>query len=94
MVQLIDSKGSAYFEVSGNTDSTGGKAANVKLSKSRAQVVVDYLVKEWEFPKERFVVVGNGPDKPLCDEAKPEEGTTLDDCQASNRSTRVAVLAR
>lgn len=94
MVPLIESNGSAYFEVSGNTDSTGGKAANVKLSKSRAQVVVDYLVKEWEFPKERFVVVGNGPDKPLCDEAKPEEGTTLDDCQASNRSTRVAVLAR
>jgi outer membrane protein OmpA-like peptidoglycan-associated protein len=95
MVPVVESNGSAYFEVSGNTDSTGTRAANAKLSLERAQAVVKYLVTQWEFPAERFVVVGNGPDKPLCDEAKPEgEGLDLDGCRAANRATRVAVLSR
>jgi NitT/TauT family transport system substrate-binding protein len=95
MVPLIENNGSAYFEVSGNTDSTGARAANQRLSQQRAEAVVGYLVKQWDFPRERFVVSGNGPDKPLCDERKPEaEGLSLEDCRAANRSTRVAVLAR
>ena len=94
MAPLIESNGSAYFEVSGNTDSTGSKKTNMKLSKQRAQAVVDYLVKQWEFPRERFVVVGNGPDKPLCNEKKPEDGASVDDCRSMNRQTRVAVLSR
>ena len=94
MVPLIESHGSAYFEVSGNTDSTGSRAANQRLSEQRAQGVVDYLVTQWEFPRERFVVKGNGPTQPLCNEQAPEEGETLEDCRARNRTTRVAVLAR
>ncbi len=95
MVPLIENNGSAYFEVSGNTDSTGSREVNMRLSNARAQAVVDYLVQQWEFPRERFVVVGNGPDKPLCDERKPEsEGLSLDDCRTANRATWVAVLAR
>ncbi len=94
MVPLIENHGSAYFEVSGNTDATGSRAVNQKLSKARAEAVVSYLIEQWEFDRSRFVVVGNGPDKPLCNERQPEEGMTLEDCQALNRSTRVAVLAR
>ncbi len=95
MVPLIENNGSAYFEVSGNTDGTGTRAANVALSKRRAQAVVDYLVAQWEFPKERFVVKGNGPDAPLCNEARPEaDELNLEDCRALNRTTRVAVLVR
>jgi len=94
MVPLIENNGSAYFEVSGNTDSTGSRRVNVKLSEDRAQAVVDYLVTQWEFPKERFVVVGNGPDKPLCNEKKPDEGLDIEACRAANRTTRVAVLSR
>jgi outer membrane protein OmpA-like peptidoglycan-associated protein/ABC-type nitrate/sulfonate/bicarbonate transport system substrate-binding protein len=94
MVPLIENHGSAYFEVSGNTDSTGSRAVNQKLSLQRAEAVVKYLVEQWEFDRSRFRVQGNGPDKPLCNEQAPEEGMSLEDCQAANRTTRVAVLAR
>jgi outer membrane protein OmpA-like peptidoglycan-associated protein/ABC-type nitrate/sulfonate/bicarbonate transport system substrate-binding protein len=94
MVPLIENHGSAYFEVSGNTDSTGNRAQNVRLSQQRANAVVEYLVTQWEFPRERFVVTGNGPDQPLCNEQAPEEGMSIDDCRARNRTTRVGVLQR
>ena len=60
MVPVMDSMGSAYFSVEGNTDSVGGRSGNVTLSKKRAEAVVGYLVTEWEFPRERFVIRGNG----------------------------------
>lgn len=92
MVPFIENNGSAYFEISGNTDSTGNAAINNRLSLARAETVVDYLVKQWEFPRERFKIVGNGSGKPLCNESAPEaEGLTIDACRESNRSTRIAV---
>jgi len=95
MVPFIENNGSAYFEVSGNTDSTGTREVNMRLSKARAEAVVDYLVTQWEFDRARFTAVGNGPDKPLCDESNPSiEGLGLDECRASNRTTRIGVLTR
>jgi NitT/TauT family transport system substrate-binding protein len=95
MVPFIENNGSAYFAVSGNTDSTGSRETNMRISRARAQAVVDYLVSQWEFDKARFQVVGNGPDSPLCNERNPgAEGLSLEDCRAANRSTRVAVLTR
>ncbi len=93
MVPFIENNGSAYFEISGNTDSTGNLAVNNRLSQARAEAVVDYLSKQWEFPRERFKIVGNGPGKPLCDENNPgAEGVDLDACREMNRSTRIAVF--
>ena len=93
MVPFIENNGSAYFEISGNTDSTGNLAINNRLSQARAEAVVDYLSKQWEFPRERFKIVGNGPSKPLCDENNPgSEGVDLDACREMNRSTRIAVF--
>lgn len=93
MVPFIENNGSAYFEISGNTDSTGNAAINNRLSLARAETVVDYLVKQWEFPRERFKIVGNGSGKPLCNESAPEaEGLTIEACRESNRSTRIAVF--
>ncbi len=95
MVPFIENNGSAYFEVSGNTDSTGARDSNMRLSQARAQSVVDYLVKQWDFPAERFKVVGQGPDRPLCDERNPDtENLSLEDCRGLNRTTRVAVFTR
>ncbi|MCL1962081.1 MAG: phosphate ABC transporter substrate-binding/OmpA family protein [Desulfovibrionaceae bacterium] len=94
MVPFIENNGTAYFEVSGNTDSTGSLAANMTLSRARAQAVVDYLATEWEFPRTRFHVIGNGPKAPLCDEGNPQSsGLGLEDCRAANRTTRVAVYS-
>jgi NitT/TauT family transport system substrate-binding protein len=95
MVPFIENNGSAYFTVSGHTDSTGARETNMKLSRARAQAVVDYLVAQWEFDRNRFQVEGNGPDKPICDEGNPSgEGISLEECRGLNRTTRVAVLAR
>ncbi len=95
MVPFIENNGSAYFEVSGNTDSTGARDLNMRLSQARAQSVVNYLVTQWEFDRERFRVFGYGPDRPLCNEANPQaEDMSLEECRAANRATRVAVLTR
>jgi len=95
MVPLIENHGSAYYTVSGNTDSTATRGTNMRLSKERANTVVDYLVTQWEFPRERFIILGNGPDRPLCDEGNPDsEGLDLEECRKMNRTTRVAVHSR
>jgi outer membrane protein OmpA-like peptidoglycan-associated protein/ABC-type amino acid transport substrate-binding protein len=94
MVPFIENNGKAYFEVSGNSDSTGARETNMRLSAARARAVVDYLATQWEFPRERFRIVGNGPDRPLCNEASPgAEGLSLEECRALNRTTRLAVYA-
>ena len=95
MVPVMDSMGSAYFSVEGNSDSTGGRSANVTLSKARAEAVVDYLVAQWEFDRTRFVVKGNGPDKPRCDEGNPAaDEVDLEGCRGMNRRTDVAIYSR
>ncbi|MBS1198513.1 MAG: OmpA/MotB domain protein [Proteobacteria bacterium] len=95
MVPFIENNGSAYFEISGNTDAVGSHEMNVRLSYARAQAVVKYLAEQWELPTARFKIVGNGPDRPLCNEANPAgESMSLEDCRALNRTTRIGVFAR
>ena len=95
MVPFIENNGGAYFELSGNSDAVGSRDLNVRLSLARATAVVNYLNEQWEFPKARFKIVGNGPDKPLCNEANPSsDGLTLEECRALNRTTRIAVFSR
>ncbi len=95
MVPFIENNGSAYFELSGNTDSVGSAAANQSLSLARAKSVADYLDKQWEVPRARLRVTGHGSSRPLCDEANPEAADmTLDNCRALNRSTRLAVFSK
>lgn len=53
------------IRIEGNTDNTGSRELNIRLSKQRAQAVADYLVSEYGFDPNRFVIVGNGPDKPI-----------------------------
>lgn len=95
MVPFIENNGSAYFELSGNTDSVGSAAANQTLSQARARAVADYLEKQWEIPRTRLRVSGYGSTRPLCDERNPTGADmTLDECRALNRSTRLAVFGR
>jgi NitT/TauT family transport system substrate-binding protein len=70
----------AYLRVEGNTDNTGSTATNEKLSLERAKAVVRYLVNEYKFDENKFIVVGNGPNKPVADNST-EEG------KAQNRRT-------
>jgi len=50
----------ARIRIEGNTDGTGSAERNKTLSLERAQAVADYLVKEFGFDKNRFIVKGNG----------------------------------
>ncbi|MCB0685757.1 MAG: OmpA family protein, partial [Saprospiraceae bacterium] len=75
--------------IEGNTDNTGSRAMNVDLSKKRAQAVADYLVATYGMNRNRFVIVGNGPDHPVpgC------ESNNSEDCRAKNRRTDFQLIA-
>jgi NitT/TauT family transport system substrate-binding protein len=79
----------AKIRIEGNTDNTGSKANNIALSKKRAQSVADYLIQQHKMPAERFVIVGNGPDKPVagCENATDEK------CKAKNRRTDFELIS-
>ena len=73
----------AKIRIEGNTDNVGARATNIALSQRRAQAVADYLIREHRMPRERFVITGNGPDKPVAGcETALDEG-----CKAKNRRT-------
>ena len=55
------------IRIVGNTDNTGNYDYNVALSKRRAQAVANYLVKEYGFDKNRFIIVGDGPKRAIAD---------------------------
>jgi len=67
------------IRIEGNTDSQGSSAMNKQLSLKRAQAVVNYLV-SIGFDANRFVVVGNGSDKPVAD-------NNTEDGRSKNRRT-------
>ncbi len=73
----------ARVRVEGNTDNVGSRSSNQALSLKRAKSVADYLIQEHGMDKNRFIIVGNGPDKPVpgC------ESNATDDCKAKNRRT-------
>jgi NitT/TauT family transport system substrate-binding protein len=60
----------ARIRIEGNTDNVGSDQMNKELSRKRAVSVAAYLAK-W-FDRNRFVVVGNGSDKPVAENNTPE----------------------
>lgn len=83
--ETLEQFGNAYIRVEGNTDNVGARAANLTLSKKRAQAVVDYLIEKHSIDKARVAAIGNGPDKPTGDN-KTNEGREL------NRRTDFAII--
>ncbi len=79
-VNIAKAFGSTRIRIEGNTDNTGSRATNKRLSEQRAQAVANYLANEHAMPRNRFIVVGNGPDKPVA-----SNGTA--DGRAQNRRT-------
>jgi NitT/TauT family transport system substrate-binding protein len=74
--------------VEGNTDNVGSKATNKALSEKRAKAVADYLKSQYGMDANRFIIVGNGPDKPVagC------ESNATDECKAKNRRTEFQLI--
>jgi NitT/TauT family transport system substrate-binding protein len=54
-------------KIIGNTDNTGDYNKNIELSKRRAQSVANYLIKEYGFDSNRFIIIGNGPKQAIAD---------------------------
>jgi NitT/TauT family transport system substrate-binding protein len=86
VVDLAATFGSSYLRVSGNTDNVGSREANVRLSRARADAVTQFLISKG-FDREKFDVVGNGPDKPVAD-------NNTDSGRARNRRTDFEIIAR
>ena len=75
--------------VEGNTDNTGSRELNMRLSEQRARSVVDYLKNQYGMDANRFIVVGNGPDVPV----KGCEQNQNDSCKSKNRRTDFQLIA-
>lgn len=86
-LDIAKSFANARIRIEGNTDNTGSRASNVKISKKRAQAVADYLINEHGFDKNRIITVGNGPDKPIASNNTAEG-------RAQNRRTDFELVAK
>jgi len=75
------------IRVAGNSDNTGSYGNNISLSKRRAQAVATYLSTEHGFDRNRFVVVGNGPDNPVA-------SNTTAEGRAKNRRTDFELISQ
>jgi NitT/TauT family transport system substrate-binding protein len=84
VVPMLRGAGKARIRIEGNTDDVGNRQNNVSLSQKRAEAVQQYLVKNYEFDSNKFIVAGNGPDKPLLSNA-----TAVG--RAANRRTDIVV---
>jgi NitT/TauT family transport system substrate-binding protein len=81
-------KGFAGYRVriEGNTDNVGSASNNKALSMRRAKAVATYLTNQHQFDGNRFIIVGNGPDKPVAD-------NDSDAGRATNRRTDFELIS-
>ena len=84
--ELAKSFAGSRIRIEGNTDNVGSVASNQTLSQKRAMAVAQFLIKEYKFDPNRFVVVGNGPNKPVAE-------NNTDDGRSKNRRTDFEFLA-
>lgn len=74
------------IEISGHTDSTGGEAKNMRLSRARAESVVEYLTVNHHIPARRFITpMGYGKTSAVADNSTAEG-------RAQNRRVEVKML--
>jgi NitT/TauT family transport system substrate-binding protein len=76
----------ARIRIEGNTDNVGNPESNKKLSYLRAQSVAQYLQAEYGFDADRFVIIGNGSEKPVAD-------NNTADGKSQNRRTSFELIA-
>lgn len=75
------------IEISGHTDSTGGEAKNMRLSRERAEAVVEYLAVNHKIPARRFITpMGYGKTEAVADNSTASG-------RAQNRRVEVKILS-
>ena len=86
-LDIAKSFANSRIRIEGNTDNVGNAEANRELSRKRAQAVADYLINEHRFDKNRFIIIGNGPDKPIAPNTNSEG-------KSKNRRTDFELVAK
>lgn len=90
LVKLMNNKKLQKIEISGHTDSKGTEEYNKKLSQSRTQSVVDYLIKAG-VDASRVIAKGYGSSAPVAPNTKPD-GSDNPDGRAMNRRVELKIL--
>lgn len=86
LVEILNQHPNIKIEIAGHTDNVGDDAANLTLSKDRANVVRNYLV-EKGINGSRLVAAGYGETRPL-------ESNDTEKGRASNRRTEFSIIAQ
>lgn len=84
LAEVMRLKKKMVIEIAGHTDDVGDDAANLKLSQSRAESVMNYLVKKG-IAKERITAKGYG-------ETQPSSTNQTESGRQLNRRTEVRIL--
>jgi outer membrane protein OmpA-like peptidoglycan-associated protein len=85
--RLLSANPTMRIEISSHTDNVGSAAYNEKLSLSRAESVVDYLINKKKVSKERIEFKGYGFEQPIAPN-DTDQGRQL------NRRTEFKILSR
>jgi len=83
--RLKKAAANAQLKVTGYTDSVGSEAYNVKLSKERAQSVVESLIDSGLSRSQFASVAGGGESNPVASNQTPEG-------RAQNRRTEIQII--
>jgi len=86
--EVAKSFGNVKVRVEGNTDNVGARAMNMDLSHKRAQSVANYLRTQYGLNANKFVIVGNGPDRPVAGCESNQSAS----CKARNRRTEFQLI--
>jgi len=86
LVEQLKKNPRIKIEIQGHTDNIGTREYNQKLSEKRAEVVMEYLIKNGISP-ERLRVRGFG-------ETKPVAPNTTEEGRAKNRRTEILILEK
>ncbi len=89
LADIAKAFGNSRIRVEGNTDNVGAYDMNKNLSLKRAESVAKYLQQTYGMDPNRFIIIGNGPDKPV----KGCEKNQNEACRAKNRRTEFQLIA-
>ncbi len=89
--KLLELNSKMSVEISGHTDAKGNEDYNLKLSKDRAQAVVNYLINKG-IDKNRMVAKGYGKSMPIAPNYNPDGSENTEGMQL-NRRVELKILS-
>jgi outer membrane protein OmpA-like peptidoglycan-associated protein len=87
LTKLLNDVPTLKIEISSHTDSKGSDDYNMRLSQSRSETVVNYLINEKKIVKDRLVAKGYG-------ETRPIATNDTDEGRQQNRRSEFEILSK